>query len=179
MEKKGISPIISTVLLIVLVVALTSVLVSFSRKSIEKSLEKGQESFERFSSCNEVKFFIEDAYCNPSDSGPDKIKNAILVRVRNEKNIDFKENFVVSVLFDEGSEVGTFLYGTRLNAYEVKEIGVARPEEKAEEDSEERWYREIKKIEVVPKVETSKGANFCNELKKIIEVRNCLREQVQ
>ena len=51
-------------LLIVFVVTMLVVIFNLTRESVESGFEKGQEVFEGFSNCDEVKFFVEDAYCD-------------------------------------------------------------------------------------------------------------------
>lgn len=173
MLKRGISPLVASVLLILFTITLFTVISKFSSKTVEESLERSGSAFETYQNCNEVEFDVRDAFCIPEKKG------LLLVRVENKKDIDFKDNFVVR-LFGVGDdlEIGTFLYDTRLNAYELKDIAIARSAEKGRNflGEEVDLFKEIKKIEIIPKVETSNGVSFCNELKKDVVVRNCIKE---
>ena len=168
--KRGISPIISAVLLIVFVVTMLIVIFNLTRKTVESGFEKGQEVFEGFSNCDEVKFFVEDAYC---DGG------LVIVKVKNEKKIDFKDGFAVRFFHPDENDwgVGNFLYDTRLNAYEVKAIGISRStyEAKGLLGEDITKYKSIQFLEVVPRVKSGEGFQFCVDKKKKIEVRDCSR----
>ena len=167
--KRGVSPLIASVLLIVFVVTMLTVIFNLTRETVESGFEEGQSTFEGFSNCDEVKFFLEDAYC---DSG------LIFVKVKNEKKIDFKDGFAVRFFYSNGDEgeVGSFLYDTRLNAYEVKAIALSRPEFEGKGLLGETItkYRAIQSLEVVPRVKAGDEFKSCVDKKKKIEVKNCL-----
>lgn len=165
--KRGVSSLIAAVLLIVFVVTMLVVIFNLTRESVEPGFEKGEGAFEGFSNCDEVKFFVEDAYC---DGG------LVIVKVKNEKKIDFKDGFAVRFFHSNDDwDVGSFLYDTRLNAYEVKAIGISRPtyEAKGLLGEDITKYKAIQFLEVVPRVKSGEGFQFCADKKKKIEVKNC------
>ncbi|MBI2106236.1 hypothetical protein HYT56_05390 [Candidatus Woesearchaeota archaeon] len=170
--KKGMSEIISAVLLIVLITALISVVITFSRRSIERGFEEGQEIFEGFSSCEEVKFFIENAECGKAGNEDGKInKDLLYIGIKNEKNINFRDAFVVKFLLGDGStEISSTLDDTRLNAYEVKLIGIYRPFVQGDFG---KVYKEFNTIEIIPRVKAGDEFQFCENKKKEVEVKNC------
>jgi len=174
MNKRGVSPIVASILLILFTIVLFTIISKFSSNTVDKSLDKTGSILETYQNCNEISFNVRDAYCSSEKKG------LLLVRVENEKDINFKDNFVVR-LFDSNNnlDLGTFLYDTRLNAYELKDIAIARSTEKGKGilGEEVDMFKDIKKIEVIPKVETSNGVSFCQNLKKDVEVRDCIKEQ--
>src|SRR3989344_6699442 len=101
--KRGISPLIGAVLMIVFVIAIITLIINFTKESVERGFEKGQEIFEGFSNCDEVKFFVERAECGSGNNENLKKNSGLLyIDIRNEKNINFKDAFVVKFLFDDG-----------------------------------------------------------------------------
>ena len=177
MLKKGLSALISAVFLILLAITVSTFIYNFSKGSVESGLEKGEEIFEGFENCDEVVFSVEDAYCNSNEG-------IVRIKMRNEKKIDFKDAFALRVFYEgQDQEVGSFLDQTQLLAYEIKEIAFGRVSLDREVLSQltgilinERYYPEIKEIEIVPKVKAGKKFQFCNEKKQKIEVRDCTEE---
>lgn len=165
---------ISAVLLIVFVVTMFVVIFNLTRESVEEGFEKSEEVFEGFSNCDEIKFFVENAECGMRDHENERRRNTDLlyIDIKNEKNIDFKDAFVVKFFYSGGvgEEVSSVLDNTRLNAYEVKPIGIYRP---YVEGNFGKDYKEINSIEIVPRVKAGNEFKFCNDKKKIIEVKNC------
>src|SRR3989338_150357 len=162
--KRGISALISAVLLIVFVVTMFIVIFNLTRETVESGFEKGQSIFEGFSNCDEVKFFVEGAECN---------SEILKVKIKNEKNVDFRDGFVLRFFSsDAEGEIGSFLYNTRLDAYEVGEIfairdGKVTGQNIAGQDVIE--YNSIESLEIIPKVKAGDGFQFCNDKKVKIE----------
>ena len=77
--KRGVSPLIAAVLLIVFVVTLLIVIFNLTRETVESGFEKGEEIFEGFSNCDEVKFFVENAECGRSDHENERRRNTDLL----------------------------------------------------------------------------------------------------
>ena len=69
-----------------------------------KGLEKGTEIFEGFNNCEEVGFNVERVYCDPDRIG------IALVNIENEKNVEFRDGFVLRAVYNDGEveEVGSF-----------------------------------------------------------------------
>ncbi|MBS3150885.1 hypothetical protein J4443_00710 [Candidatus Woesearchaeota archaeon] len=172
--KRGVSPLIAAVLLIVFVVTLLIVIFNLTRETVESGFEKGEEIFEGFSNCDEVKFFVENAECGRSDHENERRRNTDLLymNIKNEKNVDFKDAFVVKFFYSGGGgeEVSSVLDDTRVNAYEVKTMGIYRPYVEGDFGKD---YKEINSIEIVPRVKAGDEFKFCTDKKREIEVRNC------
>jgi len=171
--KRGISPLIGVVLLIVFVIAIITLIINFTKESVERSFEKSEKILEGFSSCEEAKFFVERAECGSGNNENLKKNSDLLyIDIRNEKNINFKDAFVVKFLFDDGgSETSSTLDDTRLNAYEVKLIGIYRPFEQGAITN--KIYKSFNTIEIIPRVKAGNEFKFCENKKKEIEVENC------
>lgn len=173
-KKRGISPLIASVLLIVFVVTMLTVIFNLTKETVEEGFEEGEKVFEGFSNCDEVKFFVENAECGMKDHENERRRNANLlyIDIKNEKNIDFRDAFVVRFFYSSGDEgeVSSVLDDTRLNAYEVKPIGIYRP---YTEGDFGKNYKEINSIEIIPRVKAGDEFKFCNDKKKKVEVKNC------
>jgi hypothetical protein len=173
MNKRGVSPIIAVVLFITLAIAIFVVVLSFTRESVEEGFKRGDEAFEGYSNCDEVKFFVENAECGTADNKDEKRQNLafLYIDMKNEKNINFKDAFVVKFLLNDGeTEVSSTLDDTRLNAYEVKPIGIYRPFSDGDFGN---TYKPFKSIELIPRVVVGDGFKFCENKKRKIEVLNC------
>ena len=171
--KRGISPLISAVLLIVFVVTLLIAIFNLSRETVESGFEKGGEVFEGFSNCDEVKFFAENAECGRADHENERRINPDLlyIDIKNEKNINLKDAFVVKFfLADDETGVSSTLDDTRLNAYEVRAVGIYRP---YTEGDFGKNYKLFSNIELIPRVKVGDGFRFCENKKAKIEVKNC------
>ena len=172
--KRGVSPLIASVLLIVFVVTLLVVIFNFTRETVESGFEKGEEVFEGFLNCDEVKFFVENAECGVSDHENEERRNSglLYIDIKNEKNINFKDAFVVKFfLVNDEAEISSTLDDTRLNAYEVRTVGIYRPY--SEGDFVGKDYKEFNTIELVPRVKVGDEFRFCENKKRKIEVKNC------
>ena len=99
-EKRGVSPLIASVLLIVFVVTMFIVIFNLTRETVESGFEKGEEVFEGFSNCDEVKFFVENAECGRRDHENERRRNSDLlyIDIKNERlngNIKYRSNEIV------------------------------------------------------------------------------------
>ncbi len=171
--KQGISPLISAVLLIVFVVTMFVVIFNLTRETVESGLEKGEEVFEGYSNCDEIKFFVENVECGRSEHENERRRNADLlyVSIKNEKNINFKDAFVVKFFLDnDEAEVSSTLDDTRLNAYEVKTVGIYRPYLDGDFG---KSYKKINSIELIPRVKSGEEFSFCENKKVKVKVENC------
>ena len=161
--KKGISPLIATVMLVMLGVILVLMFYQWGGETVGKGLESGTEIWEGFNNCEEVGFQVEDGWCD---------NDLLYVKINNEKNMNFKDGFVVKFIFEDGEqEIVTLLKDERLDAYEAKPIGV--PRHPVEMDFGKQ-YKAIQKVEVIPKVLAGQEFQFCNEKIQKIEVENCI-----
>ena len=171
--KRGISPLIGVVLLIVFVIAIITLIINFTKESIERGFEKSEKIFEGFSSCEEAKFFVERAECGSINNQNERRRNTDLlyIDIKNEKNINFRDAFVVKFLLEEeGSEISSTLDDTRLNAYEVKPVGIYRPFIQGDFGKN---YKQVDTIEIIPRVKAGDEFVFCENQKEKIEVENC------
>ena len=171
--KRGISPLIATVLLIVFVVTMFVVIFNMTRGTVESGLEEGEKVFEGYSNCDEIKFFVDKAECGRKDHENERRRNADLlyISMKNEKNINFKDSFVVKFfLADDETEVSGTLDDTRLNAYEVKTVGIYRPYFDGDFG---KSYKKINYIELIPRVKAGNELAFCENKKAKIKVENC------
>src|SRR3989338_5904762 len=171
--KRGISALISAVLLIVFVVTMFIVIFNLTRETVESGFEKGQSIFEGFSNCDEVKFFVEGAECGRSNHENERRRNTdwLYIDIKNEKNINFRDAFVVKFIFSDGStKTSSTLDYTWLKAYEVKPVVVYR---EYDEGDFGRIYKSFNTIEIIPRVKAGDEFQYCNDKKAKIEVKNC------
>tara|TARA_Y100000310_G_scaffold121982_2_gene120668 strand:- start:2945 stop:3475 length:531 start_codon:yes stop_codon:yes gene_type:complete len=175
--KKGISPLIATVMLIMLAVILTFLFFRLEGETVGKGLEKGKEIWEGFNNCEEVEFNVENAYCDSL------MKNLVVVKIENEKNVDFRDAFVLRVFYaDEevgvselSEEVGSFLDNTRLLAYETREVAFIR-KSSGTNFAGKPLYKKVDYIEIVPKVLAGQKIQYCQDKMQKIGVENCIEK---
>ena len=80
-------------------------------------MEEAEVTDESNEFCDKISFSLTDAYCD---------ENLIYVKVKNEKDTDFKDSFTIVADTLEGEkEITTFLVNTELLAYEEKELKAA------------------------------------------------------
>tara|TARA_Y100000034_G_scaffold64221_1_gene77662 strand:- start:657 stop:1175 length:519 start_codon:yes stop_codon:yes gene_type:complete len=171
--KKGISPLIATVMLIMFVVIIILLFSRFGRETVDKGLSSGTEIWEGFSNCEEVAFNVEKAYCDPN------MASLVVVKIENEKDVDFRDAFVLRVFYDEevgvselSKEVGSFLDNTRLLAYETREVAFIR-ESSGTNFAGKPLYKNVGYVEIVPKVLAGQKIQYCQDKMQKIEVEGC------
>ena len=163
MKKRGIESLVATVFFVLIVIVLIAGISVFLRNNVVQSFIKGESAFEGFQNCNEIKYRVEGAYCDPEK------ESIVLVRVNNEKNIDFKDSYIVRFFYPDGDgdEIGTFLYDTRLLAYESKDIGISRPTyDEGVFGEKSGQFRPIQSLELVPKIKAGREFVLCNDKKQ-------------
>ena len=163
-NKKGVSNIILSVLLILFIITISTFVFTWIKKTTEGSMEKTDVILEKLEACQDIDFEIEDAYCK---------EDVIVIRINNNRNIDFKDGFSLKLIYEEneeGNEISTFVYGTELKAYETVDINGLR---QFKEGAFGKEYFKIKDIEVVPKLLLDNKVSYCNDKKQILQPKDC------
>lgn len=164
MHKRGLSDLVTGILLILLVITISFLLFEWLKGKTGDVMEKGESVLGTYQNCEDVDFWISDAYCEQNGE-------LLVIKIGNNKNIDFQNGFTISTLSETGrNEITTFLYGTKLLAYEEKEIKALR---QYEEQGGNKVYAEIDFVEIVPRVQVGEDFKLCVDKKQKVEVKNC------
>ena len=146
-EKRGISPVITTVLIISIVVVISGIIFIFAKNSLEKAKEEAEG--ERL--CSEVEFSVAD-FCHEQIDTDEGRKSIITFNGVNEAGSSF-DGFLIST--DYGGNiipVSTLPY-SELDSGEAKTLHTEVLED----------INDIKKIEVIPRIKSDNQNVICNK----------------
>ncbi|MAG52451.1 MAG: hypothetical protein CMH62_00640 [Nanoarchaeota archaeon] len=164
MNKKGISGIIGVVLLALIVIVVGGVIFNWVKGQSEGVMEQSTVISDKLQACQDIDFSVDDAYCDG---------DVIVIRMSNNKNVDFKDAFSLKLRYEEseeGNEVSVFKFGTELKAYESEEIQALRQFEETEFGKN---YFKIENVEIVPRLVLDGEQVFCSDNKQILEAKGC------
>lgn len=133
-EKRGLSPLITTVLLLGLVISLVTVFIIWSQRNVRTTIGKAERSQMKLSCTTDVDFDVLDA-CYTSING----YKAIRIQVVNNKDKPINAGFMVKI-FGEDTSINPSSPITTLEANAVETFTIPHN------------VKNIQKINVIPKI---------------------------
>jgi flagellin-like protein len=171
--KRGLSNLVVVALLIVFVITLSMGFFNFVKKNVDESTDKGSVISEKLSSCRDFNVEFEKAYCLLNDEGNlDVTDNRIFIKITNNHNYDLKESFSPRLIGPDYVDASiTSVNDVELNAYESKDVIIFKIED--ENAISAGIYKNVDKVELIPKFFIGDEAVFCQDNKVVLDTENC------